>query len=96
MNKTEHVAKEQSFAKVECELHSIRLKTRAISNKLYFLQEVLTGLARDGVEGRQLYPEAIRGLVQYLNQLSEDASKVSCTACLLLGIDENTVEEEFQ
>jgi len=72
------------------------LKTKAISNKLYFLQETLTGLAREGVKGRQLYPVAIRGLVQVLNQLSDDASKASCAACRVLGIDETTVEEDFQ
>ena len=78
------------------DLHSIRLETRSIWNQLEFLQESLQGLARDSVEGRQLYPIAIRGLIQHLSALSDRASGASYAACRILGIDEDISEEEFQ
>jgi|GEM_PF-1215874 len=82
-------------ANSEHELHMIRLDARNIGNQLYFLQEALNGLAREGVRGRQLHPVAIRGLHRQLEALEHKAMGISDRACMLLGIDECTVEEEF-
>ncbi len=73
----------------------MRLESRSISNQLCFLKDMLTALGKVGAEGSPLYPVAIRGLCQQLNRLEDEALGISCRACKLLGIPEDTVEEEF-
>ena len=77
------------------ELHMIRLESRRISNQLYFLQEALARLGGKNASGPQLHPIAIRGLCQQLEELENKVLNVSYRACNLLGIPEDTVEEEF-
>lgn len=77
------------------ELHMMRLESRSISNQLYFLRDVLAHLGKNNIGGPQLYPVAIRGLCQHLTTLEEEALGISERACKLLGIPEDTVEEDF-
>ena len=76
------------------DLHIIRLEAESLSNQLYFIREALAEASGDGATGRQLYPCAIKGLRDMLENLEDMASGIVGRTKKLLGIPEGADVEE--